>query len=180
MRVIRRFPMLAGAVSVAVVLFVLACSRLHFMRPAHPYESGQRGAGPSVLIATQGSAYKDAVSRALVSQLATRPAHVKVIDVSQLPPVLEREWDAVVLMFSWERRKPEAHARTFVERCSDRDKLVVLTTSGGGDEHLPLVDTVTSASELQRTDADAAELARRVEVVLARDKAQRDPEPSSR
>lgn len=179
MRLIRRLLVLAGAVSVAGVLFVLACGRLHSMRPAQPYESGQRGAGPSVLIATQGSDYKDAVSRALVNQLAARPAYLKVIDVSALPPVFEREWDAIVLLFSWERRRPEPHARTFVERCSDREKLVVLTTSGGGDERLPLVDTVTSASELQRADADATELVRRVEAVLARDHAHRGPEPST-
>jgi hypothetical protein len=172
--------MLIGAVSVAAVLFALAYDRLHSMRPARPYESGQRGAWPSVLIATQGSAYKDAVSRALVNQLAARPAHLKVIDVSELAPVLEREWDAVVLLFSWERWQPEPHSRTFIGRCSDREKLVVLTTSGGGDERLPCVDTVTSASELTRADADAAELARRVEAVLGRGNAHRAREQVKR
>jgi hypothetical protein len=136
------------------------------MVPARHLEAGQRGHGPSVLIATQGSPYKDAVTRGLVARLQPRPAHLQVVDVSELPPVRESDWDALVLMFSWERFRPEPHARAFIEKSSAPGKLVVLTTSGSGDRRMSDVDAVTSASELHRSDADAEELARRVEAVL--------------
>jgi hypothetical protein len=168
MRVLRKLLTLIGYLTLASAVFAVSYVWMHSMRTARPFELGQRGSRPSVLIATQGSAYKDAVTRALVSRLAAGPAHVKVIDVSELPPVLERDWDTVVLMFSWERWQAERHARAFIERCGEREKLVVLTTSGGGDERLPCVDTVTSASELQHARADAAELGARVAAVLAR------------
>jgi hypothetical protein len=174
-RLIRRLLTLIGALSVAFALLALGYSMLYSMDSARPFEAGKRGNGPSVLIATQGSAYKDAVSRGVVSRLSARPAHLKVIDVSALPPVFEREWDALVLMSSWERWQPEPHTRNFIERCAEREKLVVLTTSGAGDARLPCIDAVTSASELDRADTDAAELARRVEAILSRSAAPSAP-----
>jgi hypothetical protein len=166
MSICRKLLISIGGCTVVASFLLLGCGGGRSMGPARPLEAGQRGRGPSVLVATQGSPYKEAVTRGLVARLEPRPAHLQVVDVSELPPVRERDWDALVVMFSWERWRPEPHARAFIEKCSNPGKLVVLTTSGSGDRRMAGVDAVTSASELVRVDADAAELARRVEAIL--------------
>lgn len=157
-------------VSVGLVVLLAAAAygyRLRYsMDPALAFEVGERGERPAVLVTTQGSAYKDAVVRSFVERLAPRVAYIRVVDVSALPSIGERDWDALVVLHTWESRQPQPDARAFVGRVTDRSKLVVLTTSGSGDERMPSVDAITSASEVARAHADAAELFRRTELVL--------------
>ena len=136
------------------------------MGPATPLEVGERGTGSAVLIATQGSEYKDAVVRALVDGLRRRSVYVRVADVSALPGIAETDWNVIVVVHTWQMGKPEPHAREFVERVKDRSKLVVLTTSGGGDEKMPGVDAISAASEVARAPADAEALLQRTTQVL--------------
>jgi len=121
-----------------------------------------------VLIATQSSAYKDAITARLVEHLQGRAATIKVIDISGLAQVQCENWNAIVLMHTWEIGKPPAAVPAFIDRLCDRTKLVVLTTSGQGNLKMPGIDAVTSASAMLDVNADAQELARRVDAVLAR------------
>jgi len=54
-----------------------------------------------VLIATQGSEFKDAVVAGVVDHLKRKGAYIKVIDVSALPQVNENKWNAVVVLHTW-------------------------------------------------------------------------------
>jgi hypothetical protein len=119
-----------------------------------------------VLIATQGSTYKNAVVETLSQHLQEKSVHVRVVDISQLSTVDERDWDAIVLLHSWEHWQPPPAVQAFVERSKDRGRLVVLTTSGSGGSCMACVDAVTSASELSRTRGDAEELLGHVERLL--------------
>lgn len=156
-----------GAVTVLLGLTFYVYLRNHAMGPVEPREFGERGRGPAALIATQGSAYKDAIVDTLTQHLQATPLYLRVVDISQLTSVDEREWDAIVLLHSWERWQPPPAVQQFVERLKERGKLVVLTTSGSGDSRMACVDAVTSASELSRAHGDAEELLGRVERVLA-------------
>jgi hypothetical protein len=158
-----------AAIGAATVLFAALFSfylQRHAMRPVPARELGSRGSGPAVLVATQGSPYKDAVAEPLIRHLHEKPAYVRVEDVSQLPQVDERDWDAIVLLHSWERWQPPPVVQQFVERLKDRRKLVVLTTSGSGESRMACVDAVTSASAVSRAPADSEELLQRVDQVL--------------
>jgi hypothetical protein len=166
----------ASAVLFGLVFFVYL--RRHAMQPVEPRELGERGHGPAVLIATQGSAYKNAIVDTLIQRLQTLPTYLRIIDISQLPAVDEQQWDALVVLHSWERWQPPPAVQGFVERLKARSKLVVLTTSGGGDSRMACVDAVTSASELSRTRADGDELLGRVERVLGTAASASSPAPS--
>jgi hypothetical protein len=141
------------------------------MDPAKPFEVNRPEAKEHVLIATQGSAFKDAVVHGVVSQLERRSAYVKVIDIASLKDVREGDWNAIVVLHTWEMDKPPAAAKTFIDRVQARDRLVVLTTSGDGDKHIEGVDAITSASrkapEMAKAPSYADEIARRVEKILA-------------
>ncbi len=159
---------LLASLLVPVVIVVLWVSYLgeHSMRTAKPYEVNTPSAKEHVLIATQGSAFKDAVVDGVVDKLKARQAYVKVIDVSQLPSVRDSDWNAIVLLHTWEMSKPPESVRAFVDRAESRDKLVVLTTSGGGKEHMAGVDAITSASSKSDVPARVDEIVQRLDKVL--------------
>lgn len=141
---------------------------VHFsMDPAKPFEVNRPNAREHVLIATQGSKFKDAVVDGVVDRLGSRPAYVKVIDVASLRDVREADWNAIVVLHTWEMSKPPAAVKAFVDRAQARDKLVVLATSGEGHQHIDGIDTITSASVMAEAPAQAEQIASRVDKVLA-------------
>lgn len=142
--------------------------RVHYaMDPARTFEVNRPEVREHVLIATQGSKFKDAVVRSVVDRLEKRPTYVKVVDVSALRDVREEEWNIIVVLHTWEMSKPPVSVRTFLDRAKARDKLVVLATSGEGAQHVQGVDTVTSASDLAKAPAQADEVLSRIERILA-------------
>ena len=154
---------------VPVALFAFATwYAVHFsMATAKPFEVNGPQVREHVLIATQGSAFKDAVVKRVADRLEKRPAYVKVIDVAALGDVREADWNAIDVLHTWEMSKPPAAVKTFVDRAQARDKLVVLATSGNGGYHLEGVDTITSASLTSAAPAQAEEIVSRVEKILA-------------
>jgi menaquinone-dependent protoporphyrinogen IX oxidase len=121
-----------------------------------------------VLIATQGSEFKDAVVSAVAGNLKNRGCYVKVVDVSALPGVREAEWNAIVVLHTWEMRKPPGVVKTFVERARNSGKLVVLTTSGAGTFRIEGIDAISSASVVADAPDRAAEISAKVDAILNR------------
>jgi hypothetical protein len=165
-RVLEHIFAALGVLAVLLPLSFYLYLRQHAMEPVPTRELGDLGLGQAALIATQGSTYKNAVVETLIQHLQEKSVRVRVLDISQLSTVDERDWDAIVLLHSWERWQPPPTVQDFVERLKERRKLVVLTTSGSGESRMACVDAVTSASELRRARGDAEELLGRVERVL--------------
>lgn len=164
--------------AVCIGLFVFATwYRIHFsMDPAKPLEVNRSETREHVLVATQGSAFKDAVVGSVLDRLEKKRVHVKVIDVSALGDVREADWNAIVVLHTWEMSKPPAVVRTFVERVQARDRLVVLATSGEGSQHIQGIDTITSASDLAKAPGEAELILSRLDKILA---AQSPPGPQT-
>lgn len=138
------------------------------MSAARAFEVNDPHSTQRVLIATQGSEFKDAVVAGVVEHLKARAAYVKVIDVSGLSGVNEGEWNAIVLVHTWEMRKPPKDVRAFVDRSRSSGKLVVLTTSGAGIFKMDGVDAISSASVVADAPSRAAEIAEKVDAILLR------------
>jgi hypothetical protein len=162
----RRISIVTVAVIAALVGFA-TWYRFHFsMSPARAFEVNDPHSSPRVLIATQGSEFKDAVVAAVVEHLKARAAHVRVIDVTALRDIESADWNAIVIIHTWEMRKPPGAVKDFVERTRDSGQLVVLTTSGEGTFKMDGIDAISSAS----VDADvlprAADIEARVDAIL--------------
>ena len=167
----RRSPwrtiLIVAAILIAAALGFMTWYRAHFsMDVARAFETTAPESAPRVLVATQGSRFKDAIVAGLVENLQARPAYVKVIDVSQLPTIQEGEWNAIVLLHTWEMGQPPAAVQAFIARTQQRDKLVALTTSGSARERLQDVDAISSASTQADVPARVAEISRRVDAIL--------------
>jgi hypothetical protein len=159
--------LLVGASLIAVALIFAVWYRYHYaMDLARSFEVAGSPTGPKVLIATQGSDFKDAITAGLADRLQRRSAFVKVIDVTSLDGVREADWNAIVVIHTWEMRKPPTEVKAFVDRISERNKLVVLTTSGAGDFKLEGVDAISSASRMDDVETRVSELAGRIDAIL--------------
>jgi hypothetical protein len=101
-----------------------------------------------VLIVTQGSEFKNKLSGLLTEKISQMSVYAKVTDVSRLPTITYDDWDAIVIIHTWEYFMPEKHVKHFVDGLDETDKLIVVTTSGLGKEGLIGVDGISSASIL--------------------------------
>lgn len=122
-----------------------------------------------VLIATQGSDFKDAVVAGIVDHLKQRHAYIKVIDIAALPQVNEDKWNAVVVIHTWENWKPQVDAKVYLEHVKNLSKVIVLTTSGEGDYKIEGVNAITSASVMADIPARILDIKNRLNSILDRD-----------
>jgi hypothetical protein len=165
----RRWQKVLLGIGVAAVLFVGFATwyRLHYsMAAAHPQEIAGAPSGPRVLIATQGSSFKDSIVAGVLDYLKKREAQVRVVDVGQLAHENAKDWNAIVLIHTWEMRKPPAAVKAFVDGITDRRPLVVLTTSGAGDFKMEGVDTISAASRMEDVPTRVAEITTKLDAIL--------------
>jgi predicted small integral membrane protein len=166
----RRRGILVSIAVIAVVLIgLLAWYRIHFaMSPVEGFTVNETSSEQRVLIATQGSEFKDAIVTGIVERLRQRGLLIRVIDATALPDVNTSEWDAVVVLHTIEYGEAPGPVQAFVTRVGDPGKVVVLSTSGAGDFKIKGIDAISSASRMTDVPARVDELLGRIETVLAR------------
>mgnify|MGYP003383545841 CR=1 FL=1 len=160
-------------VAVTGVLLLLSGSLCAYilvnrMSPVRSYESGASSSPQHVLIATQGSAFKQRLVATIVTRLETRRLYVKVIDVSGLGDIDAAKWQAIVLVHTWEIGKPPPVVSDFVARVAEPRKVIGITTSGSGREKLAGVDVISSASVLSNVPELTRQITTKLDARLAR------------
>lgn len=157
-----------AALAIAVTGF-LAWYRVHFaMNPVEGFTVNDPSSEQHLLIATQGSAFKDAVVAGVVERLSERPIFIQVVDVTALPDADESDWDAIIVLHTIEYGKAPAPAQTFVDRVGQSGKVVVLSTSGAGDFKIEGIDAISSASRMTDVPGRVDKILSRIESLLAR------------
>ncbi len=131
-------------------------------------EWGDLKADQRVLIATQGSEFKEAVVSRVVEDLEKDLCYVKVIDLKRLEHEPATDYDAIVVVNTCKAWRLTRGASKFVKEFPDKDKVVLLTTAGGEDwkPKSVEVDAITSASKEQKTDPVADEISRKIRSIL--------------
>lgn len=168
MRVLKIF--LITSVSTIVILGAAAAVYLamNLQGEAEPFEINTPDAGTKVLVATQGSGFKDALRVALEDRLKAKPVYVKGVDLSALAGMTEANWDGVVIIHAvqmWQAPKP---VMAFLARAGDLRKVLLVATSLSGEWKMRGydVDTITSASRKGEVSRVAGELERSVDAIL--------------
>lgn len=166
-----RKKVIIGIAALALATFAfLTWYKFHYsMDVAESFEVNTPELKHRVLIATQGSEFKDAVVAGIVDHLKQRHAYIKVIDIAALPQVNEGEWNAAVVIHTWENWKPQEDAKTYLERVKDLSKVIVLTTSGDGDYKIAGVNAITSASVMTNVPSRTLDIKSRLDSILDRD-----------
>ena len=127
------------------------------------FEKGDPSSGRKVLVATQGSEFKDEITQKLTDKLAENEIYVQVIDVTSIEGTNIDIWDAMVIIHTWEQWKPQPDAEAFLGEYYDPKKMVVMTTSGSGEEMIDGVDGISGPSIMEDVDLRVDELYAQIE-----------------
>ncbi len=167
MKGLKRILLAFLALIVIFFLFLLWYQYQYSMDVAKPYAINSPNLENKLLIATQGSQFKDEITEGIVNRYSPDSIYIKVIDVSALKDIDPKDFNALVIIHTWEKWKPPAPVKTFIDRTNkDEDKIVVLTTSGEGSYKMEDVDAIVGASILQNASALTNEIISRVNPLL--------------
>ena len=123
-----------------------------------------------VLIASQGSGFKDALVSGIIEDLEKKPIYMNVVDVSALPEIKEDEWNALVVINTCQSGILQPDVKDYLTRIKKPENVVLLTTSGSGNwkpEESP-VDSISTASKKKNIGPLVAEILERVEMILGK------------
>jgi len=157
-----------GSLLGIAIAAAFAYRTIYAQKIAQPFEVNSPDLPAKILIATQGSAFKTQLVAELVERL--KPStYIRVIDVSALPTINESEWKALVIINTCESGKMQADVAAFVAKAVDKNKIVLLTTSGAGNWKAAdsSVDSMSSASKKDRIASLVPEIMRRIDALPA-------------
>jgi len=135
-------------VLIVLSIFSLWYKHKYSMGIIDPYEINKNENRATILIATQESLFKNALTYSLVNKLKDDDVYVKVVDITSLGDHDDSSYDLIFLIHTWEIYKPPVELETFLDRVSDKSKIYSIGTSGSGELELEGVDGISSASEI--------------------------------
>ncbi|NER19016.1 hypothetical protein [Spongiivirga citrea] len=120
-----------------------------------------------VLLSKQDSDFKNEVVEEL--ELNFDDVNFKVTELSALKDLNVNNWDAIVILHSWEFLNPPRSVKRFIRaNTSIKNKIIVLTTSSDGDSKMDEVDAITGESVLVDAYEYAYLITQRLNKVFAR------------
>ncbi len=149
--------------AIAFGIFSFWFTRTYDMDAAREFEINTPEHSPSLLIATQGSEFKDSILTGLIDHFQDREFYIKVTDIENLDRVEAHRWDAICLIHTWENQKPPPAISTFVEKANKKDHMVSLATSTFGMFELEGVDAIAGASVMDEVMEKTRELIEKLE-----------------
>ncbi|HEX5168830.1 MAG TPA: hypothetical protein VFW11_06635 [Cyclobacteriaceae bacterium] len=167
MKILKRIGIILGAFLILALLFTVWYRATFSMEMAKEFEVNEAvDMQQRVLIATQGSEFKNAVVHGLVENLKDRPVYIKVIDISHLKAVHANEWAVIVIIHTWEYQKPPAPVKEFADQVQSNENIVMLATSGDGGFKLEGFDAISSASKQSEVNTEVKTLLAKIERIL--------------
>ena len=116
-----------------------------------PFEVNDPSLKTKVLIASQGSRFKDSLVQGVLRYYQKEAIYFKVIDVYTLFTVSIDKWDALIIINSWEYGSPPRNVKKFIKEYPDRlDKLIILSTVGSSNIALEDVDVISGESIIEK------------------------------
>jgi hypothetical protein len=155
----------------AIVVIFLAAFGIYLLANKQgviePYEITHAETEYKILIASQGSKFKNSLVESLTTHLKEK-VNINVIDVTTLHEINEDEWDAIVLIHSTEQSKLQPDVKTYLDRAQDSHKIILVTTSGTGEWKTEDydIDVITSASKKEELPSMINTILTRIDSIL--------------
>ena len=149
------------------LLFAMWYKYEYSMDKVSPYEINSPDLNSKFVIATQGSEFKDEVTKEVINYYKGDSIYIKVIDISMLPEIEPANYKVILLIHTWENWKPPIQIETFINRTKEfRGKVIVLTTSGKGTFKMKDVDAITGESKLENAKPISKQVIEKLEQVF--------------
>lgn len=121
----------------------------------------------SVVIANEGSYFKDSITHILVRHYEHKSVQVKVIPISLLPKIDLKDYSAVVIIHSLYTWRPPPEVEHFIKnQIACTEKIVVFTTSSNGTYKMDNVDAITGASRIKEATIYTNKIIEKLNLVL--------------
>jgi len=133
------------------------------------YTVNDVSARTSLLIATQGSEFKNTLTENVVNEYKQDSIFINVIDISKLDEIKPEDYSAILLIHTWENWKPPMAIKKFIDGNQDNlGKIVVLTTSGEGTNKIDEVDAITGESIKENIESFTNRIIERLNILLSK------------
>lgn len=148
-------------------LFAIWYQYTYSMDKVEAFEVNASKYNQKLLIATQGSEFKDSVTKVLIDHFKDDSIYISVIDISELKTIEPADYNALLLIHTWENWAAPSDVKLFINRTKiDKNKIVVITTSGEGTYKMLGIDAITGESKLNNISPMAKQAISRLEVLL--------------
>ena len=167
MKSFKKILVVLFGVMVAFFLFLLWYQNRYAMEVVIPYSINQISFKKKLLIAAQGSNFKDEVATGIVDYFKSDSIYIKVLDIKELQAISPEDFDAIIVMHTWEYGKPPTAVKEFIHRTEKyKNRIVVVTTSGEGSYKMENVDAIVGESILEDTPVFVDAIIRRLTPLL--------------
>ncbi len=132
-----------------------------------PFEINNPNLETKVLIASQGSRFKDSLVQGVLRHYQKDSIYFKVIDVYTMFTVDIDKWDALIIINSWEYGSPPRNVKKFIKNYPDQlDKLIILSTVGSSNIALKDVDVISGESIIEKTPEYTQIVVKRLDKII--------------
>ena len=105
-----------------------------------------------ILIASQGSKFKNKLNEILLDEFKTKNVYIKVIDVSLLKNINPSDWKSIIIINTIEARKMEKNVAKFIKENYSSNNIILIITSGSGNFKLKDFDAISTASNMKNIE----------------------------
>lgn len=154
-------------VIVGFAIFVTIYMIMYTQGVIEPFDAGIKTAQNKVLIASQGSDYKDMFVKKVIERLEKDFLYIKVIDVTTIENENIDDYKAVLIINSIEMYDMQKNAKNFISD-SGKDNVIMLATSGNGamGPKDNSIDAITTASTVEDIDGKVDEVMKRMRTLF--------------
>lgn len=150
MKILKRVLIVLGSLIVLMVILFGVYLLINRQGVAEPFEVGSADMSKKILIASQGSEFKDLMVDTLTSRLKGKDVYISVIDISKLNQINQEDWDAEIIIHTTEGYRLPEPVKEYLGRIENPNEVMLLITSGSGEwkPEASEVDILTSASKV--------------------------------
>ncbi len=154
MKIIKRIIIIIGIIIVLLIALFGIYLLSHRQGVIKTSEIVNPEARKTVLIASQGSKFKNELVDSIVTRLKNKPLAIKVVDVTTLQEEDETDFPAIVIIHTTEKGQLQPDVKKFLDRSKNLKNILLVTTSGQGDwqtkdYHVDVITSASRRSELQ-------------------------------
>lgn len=156
-----------GFILLLLTSFAFWYRATYSMEEVATYQVNSQETSLKIAIATQGSPFKDTIVTHIINYYKKDSISITVLDVSDLATLSATEYNAIVILHTWEYGSPPKVVRDFIENHREqKERLIVLATSGQGTHKIAEVDALTGESILENAKDYSDKIIERIEKIL--------------
>ena len=163
-----RKPLIVLAILLAAfMIFSFIYRAIFSMEEATSFEVNSPELETKVFIATQGSTFKDELVSQVIDSLKGHSIYVAVRDITVLTTINPDNWQAILVIHTWEYSSPPEAVRQFASSIQNQNQVVFFTTTSGiRDYSMEGVDAISGASNWDHMNQYVNQIMEKLKLLL--------------